>query len=74
MKAYLIQFLFRRELEVVFAWIVKNSVFLVQISDTETVIWWLTSLTDYYKRVHLLFKKLLLVVNQLQDSTFFIWY
>ena len=32
MKAYLIHFSFRREFEVVFAWIVKKSVFPVQIS------------------------------------------
>ena len=64
--------------------------------DSEIVIWGLTSLTDFYRRIHLLFKKrhvenlfcsnnapeihnfnswrhqkLLLVANQLQDSTFF---
>ena len=57
MKAYLIHFLFRREFEVIFAWIVKKSVFLVQIS-------WILKLwfEDWpfkriFTRVHLLFKK-----------------
>ena len=46
-------FLFRHEFEVVFAWIVKKSDFV----DSEIVVWGLTSLTDFYKRVHLLFRK-----------------
>ena len=53
MKAYLIHFLFRHEFEVVFAWIVKKSDFV----DSEIVVWGLTSLTDFHKRVHLLFRK-----------------
>ena len=57
-KAYLIYFLFRRELEVVFVWILsKNQTFSSRFLDSEIVIWGLTSLTDFYERVHLLFKK-----------------
>ena len=51
MKAYLIYFLFHvcvnRE---------KISFTGPDFVDSETVIWRLTSLTDFYKRVHLLFK------------------
>ena len=57
-KAYLIYSLFRCEFEVVFAWIVKKLVFLVQIL-------WILKLRFedwplwkvFYKRVHLLFKE-----------------
>ena len=57
-KAYLINFLFCRELELFLC----ESCEKINLSrpgflDTEIVIWGLTSLTDFYKRVHLLLKK-----------------
>ena len=57
-KAYLIYFLFRHELEVVFVWIIgKISLSRPDFLDSEIVIWELTSLTNFYNRVHLLLKK-----------------
>ena len=57
-KEHLIYFLFRRELEVIFVWICgKINLSRPDFLDSEIVIWGLTSLTDFYKRVHLLLKK-----------------
>ena len=80
-KACLI-FLFHREFEVAFVWIVKKISFAgPDFMDCEIVIWGLTSLSNFYKRVHVLLKnwlcqmcqlKLLLVANQLLDSTFYL--
>ena len=57
LKAYLIYFCF--ELKVVLVWIVwkKISFFRPDFVDFEIVIWGLISLTDFYKRVHILLKK-----------------
>ena len=52
MKAYLIHFLFRPKFDVVFARILHPD-----FVDSEILIWGLTSLTDFYKRAHLFFKK-----------------
>ena len=100
MKMYLIHVLFRREFEVAFAWIVKKSVFLVQISwilklwfkdwpllHIFTKVFTFCSKHDmrqivkrnlfYSNNAHesrffnsLRHQKLLLVANQLQDSSF----
>ena len=56
-KAYLIYCLFRRELEVVFVWIVWKNLSRPDFLDPEIVIWELTCLMDFYKRVYLLLKK-----------------
>ena len=57
LKAYLNYFLFRREFEIVFTWIAWIGFPRPHFVDSEIVIWGLTSLTDFYKRGHLLFKK-----------------
>ena len=50
--------MFRRGFQVVFAWMIKKTSFSCPDSvDSKIVIWGLTSLTDLYKRVQLLFKK-----------------
>ena len=57
-KEHLIYFLFRRELEVIFVWICgKINLSRPDFLDSEIVIWGLTSLKDFDKRVHLLLKK-----------------
>ena len=53
----IIHSLFRREFEVIFAWIAWIGFARSDFVDSEIVIWGLISLTDFYKRVHLLFKK-----------------
>ena len=53
-KAYLIYFFFSREFEAVLAWITKNQFSRPDFVDCEIVIWGLTSLSNFYKRVHLL--------------------
>ena len=55
-KVYLIHFLFRREL-VVLVWIVWRNLSTLDFFDPEIVIWGLTSLTDFYKRIRLLLRK-----------------
>ena len=57
MKAYLNYFLFRREFEVAFAWIAWIGFPRPNFVDSEIVIWGVTFLTNFYKRVNLLFKK-----------------
>ena len=56
-KPYLIYFLFRRELVVLYESCEKINLSCPDFLDSEIVIWGLTSLTDFYKRVHLLLKK-----------------
>ena len=56
-KEHLIYLLFRRELEVIFVWIVWINPSRSDFLDCEIEIWGLTSLTDFYKRVHLLLKE-----------------
>ena len=56
-KEHLIYLLFRRELEVIFVWIVWINLSRSDFLDCEIEIWGLTSLTDFYKRVHLLLKE-----------------
>ena len=71
MKAYLIYFLSSREFEVVFVQIIKKISFShPDFADSEIVIWGLTSLTDFYKRVQLLFKKR--HVSDCQKEIFFV--
>ena len=55
-KVYLIHFLFRREL-VVLVWIVWRNLSTPDFFDPEIVIWGLTSLTDFHKRIRLFVKK-----------------
>ena len=56
-KEHLIYLLFRRELEVIFVWIVWINLSRSDFLDCEIEIWGMTSLTDFYKRVHLLLKE-----------------
>ena len=56
-KEHLIYLLFRRELEVIFVWIVWINLSRSDFLDCEIEIWGMTSLTEFYKRVHLLLKE-----------------
>ena len=56
-KAYLIYFLLRCELEVVLEWILWKNLSRPDFLDSETAIYGVTFLTDFYKRVHFLLKK-----------------
>ena len=51
-------FLFRCELEFVLVWIVQKKLFFrPDFVDFEIVVWGMTSLIDFYKRVQILLKK-----------------